>query len=64
MQKKGTDHSASEKYFVLCCVERFGYLMEETIYHFMNRSALQRIDFALIFYFIWKKDCLSFKIQF
>ena len=50
--------------FVLCFVERLGYLMNGSMmYHFINGSAFQCIDFAGDF-FIEKKDyaCLSISI--
>ena len=45
--------------FVLCCVERVGYLMEgNMVYHFINGLVLQCIDFVEIFYFIIRKNIL------
>ena len=53
MLRKCIDHSAGETYFgpVLCWQD---WLFDEgsIVYHFINGLALQRIDFARIFYFI------------
>ena len=58
MLRKCIDHSAGEKHFcpVLCCGD---WLFDggKYIYHFINGSSLQCVDFSGIFFFIWKKNC-------